>query len=449
MCPRPQEGSVLAVACFDGALKFFQLSGQQKSKDRELAFDPLSLAFFAHGEYMAVAGTDKAASLYTKDGVCLTQVGAWFSSACHCRCIGSYVHANPVHHAWRLPWRFCIPRRWVLQGMQKRSMSLLALFFAVMHEVASLYTKEGVCLAWWVQRHSPSHCLFPSLSCSRWPAFTSAACPCIQTFPMGLDGPSSSVHQLLSASFDLWQIIQRDHWVWCARPRPNANAVAVGCDNGSVVMCSLTFATVHGLYADRYAYREQMTDVVVQHLITDDKVRGHCFAGVAMFLSERTATTATRSAAADCTCAVPRHRQKRPFCSFWRCHICLRSNTDSGMRALLRPQVRIRCRDYVKKIAIYKNRVAVQLPSKVVIYELEEGGGEYDMNYKSKYKIQQKMECNLLVVTSHHLILCQVGGAWTAMGWRNFLFHGCFVVASARQAIIARRGPAAAIPMAS
>lgn len=33
-------------------------------------------------------------------------------------------------------------------------------------------------------------------------------------------------------------------------------------------------------------------------------------------------------------------------------------------------KVRIKCRDYVKKIAIYKDRLAVQLPSQVVVYEL-------------------------------------------------------------------------------
>ena len=63
------------------------------------------------------------------------------------------------------------------------------------------------------------------------------------------------------------------------------------------------FSTVHGLYQDRYAYRDNMTDVIVQHLITEQKVR-------------------------------------------------------------------IKCRDYIKKIAVYSNRLAVQLPDKVVIYEL-------------------------------------------------------------------------------
>ena len=33
-------------------------------------------------------------------------------------------------------------------------------------------------------------------------------------------------------------------------------------------------------------------------------------------------------------------------------------------------KVRIKCKDHVKKIAVYKDRLAVQLPDKVLIYEL-------------------------------------------------------------------------------
>jgi intraflagellar transport protein 122 len=62
----------------------------------------------------------------------------------------------------------------------------------------------------------------------------------------------------------------------------------------------------------------------------------------------------------------------------------------------------------VKKIAVYKERVAVQLPSKVVLYELAPGSDAYDMQYRSAAKIHQKLDCNLLVVTSAHIILCQV-----------------------------------------
>lgn len=33
-------------------------------------------------------------------------------------------------------------------------------------------------------------------------------------------------------------------------------------------------------------------------------------------------------------------------------------------------KMRIKCRDYVKKIAIYRERLAVQLPNVILIYEL-------------------------------------------------------------------------------
>jgi hypothetical protein len=61
----------------------------------------------------------------------------------------------------------------------------------------------------------------------------------------------------------------------------------------------------------------------------------------------------------------------------------------------------------VKKIAIYKDRLAVQLSGKIVIYELATQD-DTDMHYQSATKINQKLDCNLLVVTSLHVILCQV-----------------------------------------
>lgn len=71
------------------------------------------------------------------------------------------------------------------------------------------------------------------------------------------------------------------------------------------------------------------------------------------------------------------------------------------------PSVRIKCRELVKKIAIYRNRLAIQLPEKILIYELYSDDSS-DMHYRVKEKICRKFECNLLVVCSQHIILCQV-----------------------------------------
>lgn len=69
--------------------------------------------------------------------------------------------------------------------------------------------------------------------------------------------------------------------------------------------------------------------------------------------------------------------------------------------------VRIKCRELVKKIAIYRSRLAIQLPEKILIYELYSDDSN-DMHYRVKEKICKRFECNLLVVCSQHIILCQV-----------------------------------------
>jgi len=132
---------------------------------------------------------------------------------------------------------------------------------------------------------------------------------------------------------------ERDDWIWSVAVRPRQNNVVVGCNDGTVTMYQVVFSTVHGLYQDRYAYRDVMTDVIIQHLVTEQKVR-------------------------------------------------------------------IRCKDYVKKIAVYRDRLAVQLPDKVLIYEVSHDD-PVDMHYKNIEKIKQKFVCSLLVVTTCHIILCQ------------------------------------------
>lgn len=130
-----------------------------------------------------------------------------------------------------------------------------------------------------------------------------------------------------------------DSWIWSCSPHPHGTAVAVGCQDGSLAYYSLAFSTVHALYRERYAYRENMCDVIIQHLVSGQKVR-------------------------------------------------------------------IKCRDLVHKIAIYRHRLAVQLPERVVLYELSSADNQ-PMHYKVKEKISKKFNCSLLVVCSENIVLCQ------------------------------------------
>jgi intraflagellar transport protein 122 len=207
---RPDGVDVLAVGCWDKTLSFYQLSGAQLGKDRELKYDPCSLSYFGDGEYLLIGGSDRKVNLMTKEGVFLSTVA------------------------------------------------------------------------------------------------------------------------------------EREDWVWSVKARPKHKFLAVGCNDGTIATYQTLFSTVHGLFQDRYAYRDTMTDVIIQHLSTEQKVR-------------------------------------------------------------------IKTRDFVKKIAIYRDRLAVQLPDRVLIYETNGGatGDENDMHYRLKEKIVKKMDCNLLVVTSQHIILCQ------------------------------------------
>jgi intraflagellar transport protein 122 len=68
-------------------------------------------------------------------------------------------------------------------------------------------------------------------------------------------------------------------------------------------------------------------------------------------------------------------------------------------------RVKIRCRDYIRKIAIYKDRLAVQLNEKIIIYSVQPND-PYDMKYKAHKKINKKIDCTNLFVFSSDLVLC-------------------------------------------
>ena len=52
------------------------------------------------------------------------------------------------------------------------------------------------------------------------------------------------------------------------------------------------------------------------------------------------------------------------------------------------------------------DRLAVQLAERINIYELYSAESA-DMHYRVKEKINQRVDCNLLVVCTNHIVLCQ------------------------------------------
>ncbi|XP_073975880.1 intraflagellar transport protein Oseg1 isoform X2 [Rhodnius prolixus] len=154
-----------------------------------------------------------------------------------------------------------------------------------------------------------------------------------------VSGCSKSCHLYTREGIKLGQIGESyQSWIWSCAAKPSASHIAVGCQDGKISMLQTVFTQVHGIYKEKYAYRENLTDVIIQNLLTDQKLR-------------------------------------------------------------------IKCRDLVKKLAIYKHRLAVQLGDRITIYELYNGDAGA-MHYRLKEKLSTKVECSLLVVTSGHLILC-------------------------------------------
>ena len=69
---------------------------------------------------------------------------------------------------------------------------------------------------------------------------------------------------LICFFFVFFFIGEQNSWVWCCAARPDSSFIAVGCQDGTIAYYQLVFSTVHGLFRERYAYRENMTDVIIQ-----------------------------------------------------------------------------------------------------------------------------------------------------------------------------------------
>ncbi|KEG14974.1 putative WD40 protein [Trypanosoma grayi] len=68
-------------------------------------------------------------------------------------------------------------------------------------------------------------------------------------------------------------------------------------------------------------------------------------------------------------------------------------------------KLRIPCNDYVRKLAMYRDRLAVQLHDRFVIFELFYDD-ERQMRFQDIAHIRKKLDCNLLCVTFNAILIC-------------------------------------------
>ena len=162
----------------------------------------------------------------------------------------------------------------------------------------------------------------------------------------------------------LAEIARKTSWVWgigCSQTSSAAanyscdfDRVVLGTDAGGIDAIQLLFDSVHSLYRDRYAYRENLTEIIVHNLVSDKKVR-------------------------------------------------------------------IKCKDLIKNISMYKNKLAVQLTDRVCIYEssaeealdmhfrlrkerISIGTSQHEKNGKEPVSDERP---TAMVVTSNNLLFCR------------------------------------------
>ncbi|CAD6191210.1 unnamed protein product [Caenorhabditis auriculariae] len=103
---------------------------------------------------------------------------------------------------------------------------------------------------------------------------------CVEYFNNGqfllIGGSNNQLLMYTRFGLPLGIVAQMDTWVWSVKSKPNSTSVVIGCVDGTLACYNLMFSTVHGLHQERYAYRENMTEVIVQNLVHHTSTRIQC-----------------------------------------------------------------------------------------------------------------------------------------------------------------------------
>uniref|UniRef100_T1G248 Intraflagellar transport protein 122 homolog n=1 Tax=Helobdella robusta TaxID=6412 RepID=T1G248_HELRO len=88
-----------------------------------------------------------------------------------------------------------------------------------------------------------------------------------------IGGSNRKVNLYSKEGHFLTMIVEKQSWIWSAKKSPNSEFLALCGQDGCLSLQNLQIAQVHNYYRDRYTYRDNLTDVIVHHLLTDKKIR--------------------------------------------------------------------------------------------------------------------------------------------------------------------------------
>ena len=136
----------------------------------------------------------------------------------------------------------------------------------------------------------------------------------------------------------LLEVAQKDHWVWASAYDSVSSRAALGTEDGRIEVKQINYGLVYALSGDKYAYQENLTEIIIHSLSTDKKVR-------------------------------------------------------------------IKCKDLIRRVALYKNKLAIQLSDRVCVYE-SSADDSNDLHYhlrRERISITDKSTTNMLITASHLL----------------------------------------------
>lgn len=91
---KDDSNDTLCVADWGKSLSFYTLGGKLVGKERNLGYEALRVRYFPHGNFLLIAGLNKACMMYTKEGILLGMIGdqqkAWIW-CCEAHPSGNYV----------------------------------------------------------------------------------------------------------------------------------------------------------------------------------------------------------------------------------------------------------------------------------------------------------------------------------------------------------------------